>query len=1106
MKILKVFFKNLNSLEGEWKIDFTDPAYISDGIFLITGPTGAGKTTILDAICLALYGTTPRLGKITKANNEIMSRQTGECFAEVIFEVKKRQFVCHFSQHRSRKKYDGELQMPKHEIADAATGKIIASKIKDVAMVVEKKTGMNFDRFTRSALLAQGAFAAFLNATPDERAPILEQITGTEIYSKISMYVHERRALETGKLEKIQLQLSGMKFLDKEEEDKLDSRLDEQKRKEVQLVKKQDKFNTIAGYHKELKAKQAELKQVLTSAEDNKEKLGKSEVVRKDAGEQYQLLKEKRREEQFLIKQVRQKDFHIIEKKKNMMDLSETVEKAEKKKIDTEKYNKKIAQNLLELRESIAELNNYFKEHSQYESLSENLTGIIQRFKNLQDNAETGEKVSDEIFKVEKRIKKASDDFNKIEKEGHSLTFALEQQVKTKADLQGSINLHLGGSELSSLRDKLDSLKEQKNLLTVLLKTKEVLLNSQNRVEKEKQSIDNAQKRSEVLALDIKSAAMKLRSHEKEIKHLEKEIRLQGKIKDLEAQRSLLVQGEPCPLCGSEEHPFLSKRVIKMGREEENLEVEKKALKQISKEMENFIIEKTRKETEALKSKERIRELVLEINKSEKEIEQLLDNIKPGAKVEGVAQDLDAMIDNIQIQSDSMGKIVKNIEAKERQINSIERDLAVKREAKAKIIERLNSAAIERSGNQKDKKRLLKQKESVANQVQDIKTDILKQIKIFGVSKIDISEIDNIVGFLKVKQDVYKKNQEKQESLEKQIVSMKNEFDHNRAMILEIKEQITSDKSRLKELDNDLEAMVKQRKQLFDDRDPDKEEKLLDEKIDRFEKVFEDVKQENEKIKHALGSAVKTADDLNKAISSLNQQLINDKDKDFISELECLKGELNKLQQDMGSIKQQLRQSRQVKEKFKKQVQLIEEQKKECSRYDVLHGLIGSADGKKFRNFVQGLTFELMINHANNQLGSMTDRYLLVRDQVKPLELNVIDNWQAGQIRSVKNLSGGEGFIVSLCLALGLSNMVSKNIQVDSLFLDEGFGTLDDDALETALETLSCLQQAGKLIGVISHVHALKERIGVQIQIETKPGGRSSISGSGVNGLLSNPD
>ena len=145
----------------------------------------------------------------------------------------------------------------------------------------------------------------------------------------------------------------------------------------------------------------------------------------------------------------------------------------------------------------------------------------------------------------------------------------------------------------------------------------------------------------------------------------------------------------------------------------------------------------------------------------------------------------------------------------------------------------------------------------------------------------------------------------------------------------------------------------------------------------------------------------------------------------------------------------------------------------------------------------------MMVSHANRQLEKMTDRYLLIRDDEQPLDLNVVDNYQAGEIRSTKNLSGGESFIVSLTLALGLSKMASRKVRVDSLFLDEGFGTLDEEALETALETLSGLQQDGKLIGIISHVSALKERINTQINITPVSGGRSSIAGPGCNKVVS---
>jgi len=208
-------------------------------------------------------------------------------------------------------------------------------------------------------------------------------------------------------------------------------------------------------------------------------------------------------------------------------------------------------------------------------------------------------------------------------------------------------------------------------------------------------------------------------------------------------------------------------------------------------------------------------------------------------------------------------------------------------------------------------------------------------------------------------------------------------------------------------------------------------------------------------------------------------------------------GRLSELQKGLGALDQRVQQHGEQLQRHQSRLQAIEMQRQECERWERLHSLIGSGDGKKFRNFAQGLTFELMVAHANRQLQKMSDRYILVRDSAEPLELNVIDNYQAGEIRSTKNLSGGESFIASLALSLGLSSMASRNVAVDSLFLDEGFGTLDEDALETALETLSGLQQDGKLIGIISHVPALKERIGTQIQVEAGSSGRSRLSGPG---------
>jgi energy-coupling factor transporter ATP-binding protein EcfA2 len=196
MKILKIRLENLNSLRGGWSVDFTDPAYTTEGIFTLAGPTGAGKTTLLDAMCLALYGRTPRLNSISKSANDIMSRGAGDCLAEVEFQTASGQYRSTWTQHRSRNRADGALQNPKHEISAVADGKVLASSLRDSKAKVEELTGMDFDRFSRSMLLAQGGFDAFLKASAKERAPILEDITGTEIYSNISIWVFERARTE----------------------------------------------------------------------------------------------------------------------------------------------------------------------------------------------------------------------------------------------------------------------------------------------------------------------------------------------------------------------------------------------------------------------------------------------------------------------------------------------------------------------------------------------------------------------------------------------------------------------------------------------------------------------------------------------------------------------------------------------------------------------------------------------------------------------------------------------------------------------------------------------------------------------------------------------
>ena len=198
-------------------------------------------------------------------------------------------------------------------------------------------------------------------------------------------------------------------------------------------------------------------------------------------------------------------------------------------------------------------------------------------------------------------------------------------------------------------------------------------------------------------------------------------------------------------------------------------------------------------------------------------------------------------------------------------------------------------------------------------------------------------------------------------------------------------------------------------------------------------------------------------------------------------------------EQQIGRRKQQLEDNEQRKTEGEELLQKIDVQKKEFDRWAKLNDLIGSRDGKKFRVFAQGLTLKKLTELANRHLIQLHGRYLLNKPNTQDLALEIIDTYQADNLRSINTLSGGESFLVSLSLALGLSDLAGRNTQIQSLFIDEGFGTLDDSALDLAISTLENLQASGKTIGVISHIKELKERIGTQIQIEKQGSGFSTV-------------
>lgn len=1225
MKVLRLSFKNLNSLAGVWDIDFKHPDYVSSGIFAITGPTGAGKTTILDAICLALYGQTPRLNRITQGENEIMSRQTGECFAEVEFETAKGRFRCHWSQHRSRKQADGQLQSPKHEIAEAETGMILESKLRAVADKVEDVTGMDFDRFTRSMLLAQGGFAAFLQARPDERAPILEQITGTAIYSRISIKVHERTSDERKRLGEMRAELDGIQLLspaeaeallfDKSELQRAESTLTADARiireaqswleriaaLEVELLQlDQDRlaFETrkaaaspelerlalagralkLGGDHAHIlsmRTQQAGEQGELTAAAERLPQLQLGWQAAFDALELAESGLESARSEQTreaeLIRVTRELDVKLGEAQAQLNGLMADIEKMHRQNGDYRLAMAQCDQRMNETGEELHGVAAFLAEHEADAGLAEALTGIEQRLKALKTLDKQCRDTQTKLGRHEALIETATLTLSRAEIVWQGSLQAVTAAEMRLAGVRAAREALLQGRELSVWRDEAETLANRQSRLGAMQETVARIEEVKPKLAGLKLRVEELEQKRQALAHREETLTAESELRERVARQLQDNVVLLNRVRSLEDDRKQLVDGVPCPLCGASEHPYAAGNIPQLDEAQKELELALTEAKRVREQLSGIKLE----QVAVVKDQQQAGQ-----DRTELQERQLRDeafcasaSVELGMVVEpGVGADTGAWSELIRHESDACREelvnrrgIIQEAEEKEQAersaqgaLNKLKDELA--EHDKARLAARLGqeSALAER-------KRLDGESAALHADLDRVLAEVESAVAAYDRTEIVPDRADELLAALTSRRNAYVQRLQARERLEKGRADLAAEREKQLALLAESEKTLADKEQQLSERTAQRDALVEQRLERYGERNPDMEEKRLADALRQAGERREAALQEQNRLQAELDGLNRQIERLTLSIARRGEQLfeleaafclrlsetgfadeaaflqaclpqerfdeltqwadtlrkdetaiqtrqqdrrealagelnrnLTDKPLDLIREENAaVTGQLSELQKGLGALDQKLQQHAEQQQRHQSRLQTIEIQRHECDRWERLHALIGSGDGKRFRNFAQGLTFELMVAHANRQLQKMSDRYILVRDSAEPLELNVIDNYQAGEIRSTKNLSGGESFIASLALSLGLSSMASRNVRVDSLFLDEGFGTLDEDALETALETLSGLQQDGKLIGIISHVPALKERIGTQIQVEAGSAGRSTLSGPG---------
>lgn len=1218
MRIRSIQLKNLHSIREEVKIDFMASPLSETGLFAITGDTGAGKTTILDAITLALYGKICR----NSSEHEVLSYGAEEGFAKCEFEAGGRRFLAtweitrRFSKRLKEYKTDRYRSVEEWDVSKEQFIIQAERKVKEIDAFIEEVTGLDFARFTRSVMLAQGDFAAFLKAPPKERSELLERITGTEIYSLLSMAALERYRIEQQALESLQKQRESLKLFSKEEI-KERKALFKQKEKENKEAKKamddtrqalvwlqnmaslqtrlaaskvaaaqleQEKQEVKEGLEKlahhrktlpfhpslsrledkelEANALQAEIAQI---EKENARLLGReaeSKTVFDQKQKAFEALKAGQPAAMRLFEEVGKLDQQIANQSGNLAKIKSESEELRQQESENQVRKGKLEKETADVEKSIETTRQWLKEHAAWEALPKDLPAIRIMREQLRENLKNQKLVKEEMQVLAKKSGEAAaengilaEQLNEEKKALTSLlgqfkTIATDEYLTDRADLLEKMNREIEtlGEQHKNFR-QLNGLSEEYGQALADLAVLE-------------DQLDNL--RREELAIDklLLSALEECEEREAQLKFKQENYRLHQQIANYEQDRASLKEGDPCPLCFSVHHPFRQHHFKPFVNEAKaELELAEEACHDSQTTRNSLLKRHYETATKILQIDSSTTGQIAKLQNRLLDYERKMATIFPGLSEEDFSK--------------SHGEwLLKKVE-------SFEENLNHKKSAREKLTQ-LNREI----GQREEKLRTLENKQK------DLQFEIQRSQELHKVKERTVedlekkfkegtAELDKLVGKygyqfsmeaangmfteLEEREQDFSTKKEKLNELEGRLALAKQELKQLSKTLAELAAKRKVADAEVEKVGATLAEYFSKRKDLFGEKDPQHEREWMLEQLDRQEKdlaeartVFSNIKeslalnqqslkgrnerflktqkaiselqsvlekglqktgfsdlaalraailpaeealaieQQAETIKNQEIEISQTLRETIKELEAQQKKMLTDREaQDLQAEIATLESTLQSVQQEMGALQQQLKDNELRQAEAEELLEKTEVQRKAFTRWAALYDLIGSSDGKKFRIFAQGLTLQKLVQLANVHLTNLFGRYVILKRPGEDLELDIVDTYQADNVRSMNTLSGGESFLVSLALALGLSDLAGRNANIRSLFIDEGFGTLDEQTLDLAITTLENLLAKGKTIGIISHVKELKERISTQVKVLKKGGGMSVVEITG---------
>jgi exonuclease SbcC len=981
MKILAIRLKNLASIEGCFDIDFTSEPLASAGIFAISGPTGAGKSTILDALCLALYDKTPRFAaagenlllkdmgdsRINQSDvRNILRRGTGEGFAEVVFlGVDGHRYRSRWSVRRARSKPSGSLQAQTVQVIDLDKDTELQGAKTEVLNQLVVLAGLTYEQFTRTVLLAQNDFAAFLKSRESAKAELLEKLTGTEIYSRISrsVFAHSKRAMDEFNRLKDSADLIGL--LPEEEVARLQQESASLNGERAVAVKRLALLNEQLNVVTSLKAQQELLDKKRGEETEQSALLKRSQTLYAERAAELTVFRQRCEALQPELRKARELDVRIQAIRANYTQAGQDYRASHEKK---EEAVRLLGEKEKALANGLQKLDVTPADASAASSYEERLKQAERMLSEHEEQLSAGQKANEE-----------------------------------RMARLGAYGIRSLGEEQGRL------LQEQKRLQTARQLTEDWITQSRE-TERLAQELAGLAAVKDKAGEEMAALRERLESGNKQLQSLQ-QIYDHARVamgKDVTAIRHSLVTGEPCPVCGAKEHPYAEGGTA---------------------------------------------------------VDSIYRNIEKEYKT--VAEE-HRQLNNRLIAAEQNCRLLQ-----EQYTSLADRRVALQKEAEQKTPEKEEERALDHFD---------RQLEHLQQQLNELGGKLKSYQQLYD----EWQGHDNLV----------KKRRRQADSLRDAIAScrlLQQQVAADKERIAMLTTHAAEEQARFTKVRDELERLQEERSALLKGKTADDAEAAIQQHGEELNRSLETARQASERQTARLSGL---QGELRQLVSVVDRLV---REQQHIESPEQLPGMIagqqamnREIERKLSSVDARLWQQQQNLMKLKEVEEELKTKQAAAGQWEKLNRLIGSADGAKFKVIAQSYTLNILLMHANRHLSYLSKRYRL-QQTPGTLALQVIDGDMCDEVRTVYSLSGGESFLISLALALGLSSLSGNNLKVESLFIDEGFGSLDADSLRTAMEALEQLQLQGRKIGVISHIQEMSECISVQIQVHKSVNGKSRI-------------